>query len=331
MPDIPEILRSASSGRVSNRLELARWLVTSDGPLTSRVTVNRLWQEVFGRGLVGTSENFGIRGHRPSHAQLLDCLAVDFVEHGWSIKHVLRTIMLSDVYQQSSNNTPQAASDPQNVYLARQARLRLSAEAVRDMVLASSHLMDHRIGGPSTRPPQPESVAMEGFDNKWPVDTGGNRFRRGLYTFIQRTSPFAQSIIFDLPDTSRSCTRRERSNTPSQALTLLNDPVLFQASVHAAHRMLIEILPEQDASDPSRLKRLFMQMVGRTPTSNELQHLDRHLQEQRAHFRATTDDARQLVQAAEISLSQIEDVGELAAWAMTCSVLLNLDETIMRN
>lgn len=330
-PAIPTTFQTTQTN-VDDRLKLARWLVASDQPLTARVTVNRLWQELFGRGLVATSENLGIRGSRPTHPQLLDHLAREFSDKGWSVKSTLRTIVLSETYQQSSTVTPaHRLYDPQNIVLSRQSRLRLSAEAIRDLALASSRLMDHAIGGASTRPPQPESVAMEGFDNKWTADTGAKRYRRGLYTFIQRTSPFAQSIIFDLPDTSRSCTRRERSNTPLQALTLLNDPVLFEAAVHAARCLLAEPCGTTESRDQELMLRLTERILGRTVMDSELKTLLGHLNEQRKHFRDQPLAARDFLQPYGATDFDKLDAAEVAAWAMTSSVLLNLDETVTRN
>ena len=237
-PGTPASLPPLDTKAEADRLTLARWLVSPEHPLTARVAVNRLWQELFGRGLVATSGNFGVRGDRPSHPELLDWLAVEFMQQGWSVKNILRTMVLSETYQQSSSARPELDSlDPQNKLVARQVRLRLSGEAVRDSALAVSGLLNRTIGGPSVKPPQPESVSKEGYANSWEPSLGADRYRRGLYTFIQRTSPFAQFVTFDLPDTSRSCTHRERSNTPLQALNLLNDPNFFEAAQALALRI----------------------------------------------------------------------------------------------
>ena len=345
-PSIPAVFRSTGQ-EFHDRMDLARWLVSKEQPLTARVTVNRLWQELFGRALSSTPENLGVRGNRPTHPQLLDWLAGDFVERGWSIKASMRSMVLSDVYQQSSTVTAvHRQHDPYNVYLARQSRIRLSAEAVRDMALASSGLLDRRMGGPSNRPPQPDSVAMEGFDNKWVAEKGANRYRRGLYTFIQRTSPFAQSIAFDLPDSSRSCTRRERSNSPLQALTLLNDPVLFEAAVHAAlqsfdpnraeHNRAEHIHAEQIRLEPGRLEQdrlvaLSWRILGREPSASEREQLTLHLNQQRQYFATHADAAKALCQSFVETMPGDIDATEFCAWTMTSSVLFNLDEAINRN
>lgn len=327
---VPAFLSSGDQA-MTNRLQLAQWLFEPEQTLTSRVAVNRFWQELFGRGLVSTSENFGVRGSRPSHPELLDWLAERFIEQDWSIKAILRELVLADTYRQSSLIRPVHHQwDTQNMFLARQSRLRLSAEAVRDLFLESGGLLVHQVGGPAARPAQPDSVALEGFDNKWVADQGANRYRRGLYTFIQRTSPFAQSMTFDLPDTSRSCTRRERSNSPLQALTLLNDPVLFEAAVELAHRLV----GRAQESDHQRMRALGLSVLGRELNDRELTRLLAHLNRQRENYRHDQDAARQLVTRHSISLRVSSDawpVAELAAWATTCSVVLNLDETITRD
>lgn len=322
-PGTPAIFAEAVEGEDANRLQLARWLVSPTHPLTARVTVNRLWQELFGRGIVGTSENFGVRGDRPSHPELLDWMAIDFMQNGWSMKLMIKRIVLSETYRQSSQVRPELSElDPQNRLLARQTRLRLSGESVRDVALASSGMLNPLLGGPSVRPPQPESVSMEGFDNKWIASTGPDRYRRGLYTFIQRTSPFAQLVTFDLPDTSRSCTRRERSNTPLQALNLLNDPVFVEMAQALAERIQHEAKPD----DASRIKHGYLLTLAREPKPSELARLVAFLQQQRTLFTADPDAARELLN--EIQLEG--EPAEQASWITVASVLLNLDEFIVR-
>jgi hypothetical protein len=310
----------ASAPRGPGRRELAEWLVSGRHPLTARVTVNRLWQELFGRGLVATSENFGLRGDRPSHPELLDWLAVRFVGQGWSVKSLLRTLVLSQTYQQSSQVRPDVFErDPRNIWLARQGRWRLSAEQVRDAGLAASGLLNPVVGGPSVKPPQPASVSKEGYANTWEASPGADRYRRGLYTFLQRTSPFAQLVTFDLPDTSRSCSRRERTNTPLQALTLLNDPVFVEMAVALAARVTREI-PGDD--DEGRLDRAWRLTVGRLPTPGERQRMRVYLAEQRALFAADPASAADLLPPGSPPVEP--------AWVTTASVLLNLDEFLER-
>ena len=302
-----------------NRLDLARWLVSPQHPLTARVVVNRLWQELFGRGIVATSENFGVRGDRPSHPELLDWLALEFMREGWSVKAMLRQIVLSQTYRQSSAARPELATrDPLNKLVARQARLRLSGETVRDAALAASGLLNHTVGGPSVKPPQPASVSKEGYKNLWETSPGADRYRRGLYTFIQRTSPFAQFVTFDLPDTSRSCTHRERSNTPLQALNLLNDPVFIEAAQTLAAR----VHREARGGDEPRVAHAFTLVLSRPPTSAESKRLLTYLQQQKALFENDPASAHELTRE--------EGGADRAAWIALASVLLNLDETINR-
>jgi hypothetical protein len=303
----------------ADRLALARWLVSPEHPLTARVVVNRLWQELFGRGIVGTSENFGVRGDRPSHPELLDWLAVEFMRSGWSVKTMLRQIVLSQTYRQTSTARPELANrDPLNILVARQQRLRLSGEAVRDSALAVSGLLNRTVGGPSVKPPQPASVSKDGYKNLWEPSAGADRYRRGLYTFIQRTSPFAQFVTFDLPDACRSCTRRERSNTPLQALNLLNDHAFLEAAQALASR----VLRESRGDDAQRLAHAFALVLSRSPQAEESKRLLAYLDQQRALFAKDAVSAHELLQDSPPSSD--------AAWIALCSVLLNLDEFINR-
>jgi hypothetical protein len=323
-PGTPAALPAMPESTEADRLAFARWLVSPSHPLTARVTVNRLWQELFGRGLVASSENFGVRGELPSHPELLDWLAIEFSQtNQWSIKDTLRQIVLSEAYRQSSAVRSELVEhDPANRLLARQARMRLSAEAVRDVALASSGLLNRNIGGPSVKPPQPDSVSKEGFDNKWETSAGADRYRRGLYTFIQRTSPFAQFVTFDFPDSSRACTRRERATTPLQALNLLNDPVFVEAAQALAARVWNEA-PEDDAQ---RLNHAFALTLARPPRPEEAQRLFAYLSQQNALFASDGSAARDLLQHREYE----GIAADRAAWVALASVLLNLDEFITR-
>lgn len=318
-PGTPASLPPLPTSQGADRLTLAKWLVSPQHPLTARVTVNRLWQELFGRGIVATSENFGVRGDRPSHPELLDWLAVEFVRGGWSIKSILRQIVTSQTYCQSSAVQPELTTrDPSNVLFARQNRLRLSAESVRDATLVVSGLLARTVGGPSVKPQQPASVSKEGYANTWETSPGAERYRRGLYTWLQRTTPYAQFVTFDLPDTSRSCTRRERSNTPLQALNLLNDPVFLEA----AQAMAARVLREARGGDEPRLARAFELALSRPPKPAESARLLAYLQQQRTIFAGEATSPRELCQDAASC--------EEAAWVTLCSVLLNLDEFVNR-
>ncbi len=307
-----------------NRLTLARWLVSRDNPLTARVTVNRLWQELFGRGLVATSEDFGTQGEKPSHPELLDWLAVEFMDRGWSVKQMIRLIVTSATYRQSSEARPELeARDPDNRLLARQSRLRLPAELIRDSALAVSGLLNPEVGGRSIRPPQPADLEKLGYANsvKWPESQGKDRYRRGLYIHFQRTVPYPQLMNFDAPDSNVSCSRRRRSNTPLQALNLLNDPVFFEAAVALADRVLREAPPRQEA----RLDYAFRLCLARSPSPRERERLTKFLDEQLGWMKADPTAARALYPAAGGS-----DPSEPAAWVAVSRVLLNLDEFITR-
>jgi hypothetical protein len=326
-PGLPAVGRTdlKSVPLPANRLGLAQWLVAPENPLPARVTVNRFWQEFFGRGLVFTAEDFGVRGEKPTHPELLDWLAVEFRECGWSMKIVHRWIVTSATYRQASRVRPElAARDPHNRLLARQASLRLSADQVRDATLAVSGLLNRRIGGPCVFPTQPESVSLEAETrHKWKPSQGADRYRRGLYTFLQRLTPFAQKVTFDAPAPSRSCTRRERSNTPLQALTLLNDPVFFEAAQALAARVLHESKP--DPAD--RIDRAFRLCLARPPRPAERERLAAYYQEQLSILR------QEPAAAAKLFPGRVEGVEPMegAAWTAVCSVLLNLHEFITRD
>ncbi len=237
-PGSPSFLPPA---RATTRLELAKWLMSAQNPLVARVAVNRLWQEMFGHGIVVTSEDFGTQGDKPSHPELLDYLASEFRDHGWSIKRTLREIALSVTYRQSSDARPDLEKkDPGNMLLARQSRVRLPAELIRDEALAASGLLNDEIGGPSVKPPQPAGVAELGYgrtNSKWAESAGKLRYRRGLYVHYQRTTPYPFLVNFDEPDSDLACPRRRVSNTPLQSLHLLNDPVFFEAAGALAKRV----------------------------------------------------------------------------------------------
>ena len=262
-PGTPAVLPPLPGGP-RNRLALARWLVQKENPLTARVTVNRLWQELWGRGLVLTSEDFGTQGEAPTHPELLDWLAAEFMDRGWSVKSVLRTMVTSAAYRQSSHARPDLKDiDPGNTLLARQSRVRLPAESIRDAALAAAGLLNDRIGGPSVKPPQPEGIAelVYAGSAKWRADEGPGRYRRGLYIHFQRTAPYPMLMNFDAPDSNVACSRRRRSNSPLQALNLLNDPVFHEAAQAFAYRLAASV-PE-----PNRIDEAFLAAVGRTPTA----------------------------------------------------------------
>ncbi len=301
------------------RLALARWLVSRENPLTSRVAVNRMWNEFFGRGIVKTVEDFGTQGDRPTHPELLDYLASEFMDRGWSMKEMHRMITTSAAYRQQSHTRPELQGrDPDNALIARQARLRLPAELLRDGALASSGLLNVAIGGRSVRPPQPKGVVELTYGSaKYVESEGAERYRRGLYVHFQRTSPHPQLMNFDAPDSHVACTRRRRSNTSLQALNLLNDPVFLEAAQSLAERTLRES-PGKGFAD--RVRYAYELCLAREPGAKEVETLLSYFHTQE---RILASDAKG--RAALYPL----DPGS-AAWVGVASVLLNLDEFITR-
>ena len=325
-PQPPAFLpRSAVEGRAT-RLDLAKWLLSEENPLTARVAVNRMWQEFFGRGLVRTSEDFGTQGDLPSHPALLDWLAAEFIGRGWSMKEMHKLIVMSATYRQSSRMRPTLLErDAENTWLSRQNRLRLASETLRDSALHVSGLLSPKIGGPSVFPPQPKGVAEITYDwdtERWPESTGPDRYRRGLYTFFHRTSPYPQLMIFDAPDSNRTTSRRRRSNTPLQALNLLNDEVFLEAGRGLALRVFAESAPTWR----ERLNRMFQLTLNRMPSESEAHELEKSYERQITLFRHSPSGADGLVRVD----SENHDPVEIAAWMGLGRVLMNTDEFINR-
>jgi hypothetical protein len=304
-----------------SRLDLAKWLVSSDQPLTPRVYVNRVWQRYFGRGLVETENDFGTQGDRPTHPELLDWLAAEFVRTGWDVKRLHRLIVTSAAYRQSSHHRADVADiDPLNKLLARQNRLRLDAELIRDAALSASGLLTNELGGPPVTPPQPEGVFDFTQDRKpWTAATDRQRYRRGLYTQLWRSSLYPAMTVFDFPDPNVTCTRRNRSNTPLQSLTLANDQTFVEFARGLADRVL-----QTDGDDTTRLQAAVKLCLSRNPSSQELARLSAFLHSQRSAFR---DDA---TTAKELAGESAPNPAETAAWVAVARVLLNLDEFITR-
>lgn len=330
-PAAPHHLPPFSDGPVPERLKLARWLVDPSNPLTARVVVNRIWQELYGQGIVPSSNDFGVMGDRPSHPELLDWLSLQFINEGRDFKATVKRMVCSTTYRQSSAvRSDLADMDPTNRWLARHSRVRLSAEAVRDAALAVSGLLNAEVGGPSVHPPQPESVTEEGFDNKWEASEGDARRRRGLYIFLQRTSPFAQLVNFDLPDVNSACTRRVRSNTPLQALNLLNDPNFHEAARGLGDRMQAFAVRRARETGAVNIEECidygFRLCLARLPSPAERDRLAAYLARQVDILRAESGAGSQVVGRP----MDAEDAVESAAWAMLGSVLLNLDEFITK-
>jgi hypothetical protein len=326
-PGVPQSLPPLPSGAPNNRLGLARWLVDPSNPLTARVTVNRYWQMLFGTGLVKTVEDFGAQGEWPTHPELLDWLAVEFQDSGWNVKAMLRTIVTSATYRQSSKVTRDLLRrDPENRLLARGPRFRLSAEMVRDQALFAAGLLVEKLGGPSVKTYQPASLWRELADTDYKPDKGENLYRRSLYTFWKRTVAPPDMIAFDAAGRETCIVRQTRTNTPLQALTLMNDVTFVEASRVLAER----VLHEGDATDDEQLTRMFRLVTARSPRPAELKILRGNLDQHRARYRQDRRAAQQLVRVGESPRDERLDVAELAAYTAVANLILNLDETITK-
>ncbi len=320
-PGVLSVLNPLPPGAPANRLSFARWLVSRDQPLTARVVVNRTWATFFGRGLVKSQEDFGYQSQLPSHPQLLDWLAVRFMEDGWSMKKLHRRIVLSHTYRQSSADQPEAAAaDPENKWLWRGPRLRLDAEEVRDAALQAAGLLSGKMFGPGVYPPQPSSVTTEGTYGAltWPTSTGDDRYRRSIYTFAKRTAPFAFATTFDAPAGDACIVRRDRSNTPLQALTLLNDVTIMEAAIAFGKKLAV-----RPGSPADNLEYAFTTCFSRPPATDEAAHLLAFHEKQLAAFNSNPESARELCGADATPLA--------AAWTLLCRALLNMDEFVTKS
>lgn len=324
-PGTPDFLPPLEASN-PNRLDLAQWLTSESNPLTARVIVNRAWQEFFGTGLVATTDDFGAQGEAPSHADLLDWLASDFIESGWSLKHLHRRIVTSATYRQASESRPEIeTTDPDNRLLSRQRRLRLSAEAIRDSALLASGLLSTKVGGPSIRPPLPDGVAELSYGGgvTWDESQGSEQYRRGLYIHFQRSVPYPFLMTFDGTERTVTECSRERSNTPLQALNLLNDPVFFEAAQGLAAKVL---LSSADADFDRRLTRTFELALARSPSASESKRLRSYFGSQKKLLDESPGSSDHWFPA---DLAGI-DRSEAAAWTGLARVVLNLDEFITR-
>jgi hypothetical protein len=332
-PGVPSVLPPLPPDEKTNRLTFARWLVSTNHPLTARVTVNRLWQQFFGTGLVKTSEDFGSKGEWPSHPELLDWLATEFMDTGWDVKRFVRMIVTSATYRQESRVTPKLLeADPENRLLARGPRHRLDAEVLRDSALYVSGLLNPKMGGRGVRPYQPpgiwEAVAYTTSTTaKYTPDSGEALYRRSLYTFWKRTAPPPSMTLFDAPSREQCSVRRERTDTPLQALALMNDPQYFEAARQLGYRML----RHGGDTDAACLDYGFRLVTARPPAENERAVLSETLELQRLRFRADEDAARKTIAAGDSPVPTDVPPAELAAYTMTASILLNLDEVVTKN
>ena len=322
-PGVPAVLPPLPEGAPRNRLGLAQWLVSRDNPLTPRVTVNRQWSAIFGKGLVKTEADFGTQGEKPSHPELLDYLAVEFMDQGWSLKKLHRLIVTSSTYRQSSAvNDGLLAKDPENRLLARGPRFRLEAELVRDSALKAAGLLSPKMGGPSVFPPQPPSVTTEGAYGPltWTASTGEDRYRRSLYTFAKRTAPFALFNTFDAPSGEACVARREVSNTPLAALAVLNDVNFVEAA-----QALGKVIAAMQGDDVAKATALFRRFAARAPDPSELAKIVEFCQRQRDRFEKKELDASKVAGVAE------GDVIERATWTAVARAVMNLDEVVTKN
>lgn len=321
----PSFLPPMPSEYPKNRLGLAKWLFSKRNPLTARVTVNRIWAQYFGRGLVETEEDFGTQGSPPSHPELLDWLACELRDSGWNLKHIHRLIVTSETYRQTSNVSPGLlAKDPANVLLARGPRFRMEAEMIRDLALTASGLLDAKIGGPSVMPYQPDGVWDSPFSGEsWKPAQGGDQYRRGLYVFWKRTSPYPSFMALDASSRESCTVRRIRTNTPLQALALMNDRVYVEAAWAMAQRAL------RIRDERARVTNIFVRCTGRLPRRRESDRILALASELKTKYSADGASAQKLAN----SFGKVDGVepNKLAAWAMVCSVVLNLDETITKD
>jgi hypothetical protein len=314
------------------RLRFARWLVDRQNPLTARVAVNRVWQEIFGQGLVETSEDFGTRAPVPEYQAILDTLAVDFMDSNWSLKKLVRTILLSDTYQRSSHATKMMLElDPKNRWLTRGPRFRCDAETVRDLVLSISGLMHHKLGGPSVIPPVPQNVLDYNYvvPGYWKAAEGPQRYRRAIYMFRKRSMPDPVLSSFDAPNGDAACARRIRSNTPLAALTGLNEPIFVEAAAGFALRILRESPP----NDPERIQRAYLLAVSRNATDAEQQQLLAFLEQQRKRLADGWLNPREILTGDPGKLKELPaevTPQDAAAWTLAARVILNLDETLSK-
>lgn len=324
----PAVFNPLPAGAPRNRLTMARWLVSRDNPLTARVTVNRLWESIFGTGIVRSSEEFGSQGDLPFHPELLDWLAAELMDSGWDIKHMLRLMLTSTAYQQSTKTTPELNErDPDNRLLARGPRFRPTGELLRDQALAVSGLLSPKMFGPPVRPMTPNLGLTTAFgrSNDWTVSPGEDAHRRSLYTEVRRNSPYASFTTFDAGNREVCMIRRNRTNTPLQAFVTLNDPVFIETNQAMARRLVAEA-----KTQPERLALLFKLCLSRAPNGHESASLAKLHDESLATYRADLPDAAKMATEPLGPAPKNADIPELAAWTAVANVVMNLDEFLMR-
>jgi hypothetical protein len=328
-PGVPASLGALPLGAPDNRLGLAQWLTKPDHPLTSRVAVNRTWTMLFGEGLVSTPGDFGNQGAVPSHPQLLDWLAVDFVQNGWNVKRLIRQIVLADTYRQNSRVSDKLLhQDPQNRLFSRGPRFRLQGEFIRDLALSASGLLNGEIGGPGVKPYQPPNIWNEVALNgglRYKADAGGKLYRRSMYSYWRRSSPLPNMLIFDVPTREKCIVKRPRTNTPLQALVTLNDPQFVEAARVLAQRLITE-----RTSTESRIRHAYKLVTARDPNSREIAILTDTLEEQLKDFTDAPEKTREYLSVGEHKRDEKIDPAEHAAWSVISQLILNLDEALTR-
>jgi len=321
---------SGSDGPSSpNRLDLARWLVSPDDPLTARVAVNRLWTQLFGTGLVETEEDFGTQGELPSHPELLDWLATEYIRLGWDTKAMLKLLLTSQTYRQSAKVTlEKLTKDPHNRLLSRGPRYRLEAETVRDQALALSGLLSRKFGGPSVFPPQPSGLWQAAFNGQrtWATSKGDDKYRRGLYTFLRRTIPYPSMATFDAPNRNVCTITRPRTNTPLQALVTLNDPVYVEASQALARR----IVHEGGETTEDRVRYGLRLCLCRPPRAEQVRQLVKLFKSEQNNLATDSAAATKLATEPLGRLPDGADAAAMAAWTVVANVLLNLDGVLTK-
>ena len=330
---VPKSLHPFSPDQPANRLGLARWLVDSRNPLMSRVIMNRMWAQIFGRGIVETGEDFGVQGEPPSHPDLLAWLATEFFEQRLSLKAMERLIVTSATYRQSSRVTPdRLEKDPYNRLFSRGPRFRMEAEMVRDQALALSGLLKQKIGGPSVFPYQPEGIWFAPYSgDRWIESREGDQYRRGFYTYWRRSAPYPSFTAFDAPSREVCTERRSRTNTPLQALATLNDPAFVQPASALASRILIE----STGTVEDRVRYGFRLVLAREPVRAELAHLVELYSENLERYGRDPAAAKAMTSRGVAALATADcddgrEIAELAAWTVVTNVLLNLDETLTK-
>ena len=330
-PATPHFLPPMKAGLPANRLGLAKWLLQDDQPLLGRVTVNRMWQELFGTGLVDTPDDFGIMGARPSHRDLLDWLAVEFRESGWDMKKLYKLMLTSATYRQSAAVTPdKLAKDDKNRLLSRGPRFRMDAEVLRDSALQASGLLVEKLGGPPVKPYQPPGVwaavsMPESNTKQYQADKGEGLYRRSMYSFWKRFAPPPSLETFDAQAREVVCTKRARTNTPLQALVTMNDPQFVEAARKLAERAI-----KAGAHDTTRIDFMARTTISRSLTTKEAEAIGRGLEKFRSHFSAHPDDAAALLTTGDSAADTTLPATDIATWTMVANQFFNLDEYVTK-